>query len=153
MTQDPESERELALASELELALASELERRVDRVLKQLPPPSAPPAFAARVMRRIDALAPDAPSPAAFEWPLVWKVAFCGTGFLVVAAALLMWPLAIEYAHTAWNAPSVVLLRTAVDAVRPMVPAAVVYVTAMCAVAAATLSMLKHVALGGASQS
>jgi hypothetical protein len=129
------------------------LERRVDRALKQLPPPAAPPQFAARVMLRVQAHAMPEAQRSSFEWPLVWKVALSGAGFLVVAVALLMWPLALELARTAWHAPSVVFLRAAVSAARPMVPVALVYVTAMCVVSAAAVSMLKHVALGGAQQS
>jgi hypothetical protein len=147
MTQDPELGR-----------FDEGLERRVDRALKQLPAPIAPPQFAARVMQRVNSEAtgaaaharPEAPR-AVFEWPLGLKVAVTGGGFLVVAVALLMWPAALETARTAWHAPSVVFVRAAVSAARPMVPAALVYMTAMCAVAAAAVSMLKHVALGGAT--
>ncbi len=141
MTQDPE----------FDIDIDVELERRVDRALKQLPIPSAPAAFSARVMQRVSAHASPELPPGAFEWPLAWKVALSGAGFLVVAVALLMWPLAVEFARTAWHAPSVVLVRAAVSAARPMVPVALVYVTAMCAVSAAAVAMLKHVALGGAS--
>jgi hypothetical protein len=140
MTQDPEID-----------PIDPALERRVDRALKQLPLPAAPPQFAARVMQRLQTHAmPDVPR-AAFEWALGWKIAITGGGFLVVAVALLMWPAAVETARTAWHAPSVVFVRAAVSAVRPMVPVALVYMTAMCAVAAAAVSMLKHVALGGAT--
>lgn len=142
-----------------ELKQYDQLARQLGRALKQLPLPSAPPQFAARVMQRIDLQAagtahamPEVPR-APFEWPLAWKVALSGAGFLVVAVALLMYPLALESARSAWHAPSVVLLRAAVSAARPMVPVALVYITAMCAVAAAAVSMLRYVALGGAQQS
>jgi len=70
-------------------------------------------------------------------------------GFVLVVSALLLWPLALEFASTSWQSPVVVFLRAAVAAARPLVPIALVYVTAMCAVPAAAVSMLKHVALGG----
>lgn len=147
MTQDPELN-----------GFDEQLERRVDLALKQLPAPAAPPMFAARVMQRVNSEAagaaalamPEVPR-AIFEWPLGWKIAITGGGFLVVAVALLMWPAALETARAAWHAPSGVFVRAAVSAARPMVPAALVYLTAMCAVAAAAVSMLKHVALGGAT--
>ncbi len=144
MTQDPDRN----------LDLEGQLERRVDRALKQLPHPAAPASFAARVMRRIDvsgqSVAP-ACVPASLEWPLALKIALTGLGFVLVVSALLLWPLALEFARTSWQSPAVVLVRAAVDAARPMVPIVLVYVTAMCAASAAAVSMLKHVALGGAT--
>jgi len=150
MTQDPDRNLDLEL----------QLEQRVDRALKQLRHPAAPASFAARVMRRIDvADVADEPNgnvtparvPASPEWPLAWKIALTGMGFVLVVSALLLWPLALEFASTSWQSPVVVFLRAAVAAARPLVPIALVYVTAMCAVSAAAVSMLKHVALGGAT--
>ena len=138
MTQDPEDQLELG--------------RRVDRALKRLPYPAAPSSFAARVMSRIEIDAAPVVS-SSLEWPLFLKVALTGLSFAMVVGALLMWPLAIELAETSWNSPAVALLRGALSAARPMVPVALVYITAMCAVAAAAVSMLKHVALGGAQNS
>lgn len=147
MTQDPDRNLDLEL----------QLERRVDRALKQLPCPSAPASFAARVMRQIDLL--DAPVenaaparvPASLEWPLALKIALTGMSLALVVGAFLVWPLALEFAGTGWQSPVAVFLRAAVSAARPLVPIALVYVTAMCAVSAAAVSMLKHVALGGAT--
>lgn len=126
-----------------------ELERRVDRALKQLPVPSAPPALLSNILRAIEHDA----AAAAAEWPVALKVAFSAMGAAIVVAALLMWPLALDAARSIWYAPAVVLLRSAISTVRPMVPVALIYVTAMCVVCATAASMLKHVALGGASNS
>lgn len=129
----------------------SDLEQRVHRALTQLPTPAAPPAFAARVMSRVSAHAMPEVSPAAFEWPAALRVALTGMSFALIVGALLMWPLALEFARTAWQSPVVSLLRVAAETARPMVPAALVYITAMCVVCAAAASMLKYVALGGAT--
>ena len=133
----------------------SELERRVDRGLKPLPVPAAPPALLRNVMRaveRIDSGATlAAPRALVAEWPSALKIGMTAVGATIVVAALLMWPFALEYARTVWYSPSVVLLRAAVSTIRPMVPAGLMYVTAMCALCAAAASMLKHVALGGAT--
>jgi hypothetical protein len=138
--------------AEVELA---ELERRVDRALKQLPAPSAPPAFASAVMRRVllehAGDGPGRASLGSFEWPIALKIALTAAGFALVVGALMAWPLALEYVRTGWQSPAVVLLRAAVAAVRPLVPAVLMYVTAMCVACAAAASMLKHVALGGAT--
>ena len=131
-----------------------DLERRVDRALKRLPYPSAPASLSARVMSRIDSQAAAAPMvSASLEWPLFLKIALTGVSLVMVVGALLMWPLAIELARTSWDSPVVAVVRGALSAARPMVPIALVYITAMCAVAAAAVSMLKHVALGGAQNS
>ncbi len=134
----------------------ADLERRVDRALKQLPMPAAPPAFGARLMRRIareQAVALPGAARASFEWPVALKIAVSAVSAALVTGALMMWPLAMEFARTSWQSPVVVLLRVAAAAARPMIPVALIYVTAMCAACAAAASMLKHVALGGASQS
>lgn len=123
------------------------LERRVDRALRRLPHPAAPPLFAERVMQRIETGA------RSLEWPVALKIALTGMSLVLVTGTFLMWPLALEFARTSWQSPAVVLLRTAGGAARPMVPIALVYVTAMCAVSAAAVSMLKHVALGGVTNS
>jgi hypothetical protein len=132
-----------------------EFERRVDRALKRLPAPTAPPALLTNVMRAIDGEAAGAlaapPATFADEWPVLLKIGLSAIGAAIVMAALLAWPLALDYARTAWYSPAVVLLRTAISTIRPMVPVALMYVTAMCVVAAAAASMLKHVALGGAT--
>jgi len=135
-----------------------ELERRVDRALKQLPAPSAPPALLSNIMRAIEndaaAAAPAvARLPPAAEWPVAMRIAFSAMGAAIVVAALLLWPLALDAARSIWYAPLVVLLRSAVSTARPMVPMALIYLTAMCVVCATAASMLKHVALGGASNS
>jgi hypothetical protein len=138
MTPDP---------AEVELGEFPDLERRVDRALKQLPTPPAPPALAAAVMRRV-ALADARMS---FEWSGALKIGLSAIGASIVLVALLAWPLALDYARAVWYLPAVVLLRAAVSTIRPMVPVALMYVTAMCVVSAAAASMLKHVALGGAT--
>ena len=147
MTQDPEVNIEAGREPDFEL------ERRVDRALKQLPSPAAPAWFAARVMSRIDQQEMAVVVPASLEWPLLLKIALTGVSLAMVVGALLMWPLALEFARTSWNSPAVALARGAVNAARDLVPIALVYVTAMCAVSAAAVSMLKHVALGGAQNS
>lgn len=133
-----------------ELEQLEQLEQRVDRALKQLPKPSAPTAFASAVMHRVRR---ETPARASFEWPIALKIALTATGFAMIVGALVAWPLALEFARTSWRSPEIVLLRTAASTVRPMIPAALMYVTAMCVACAAAASMLKHVALGGASQS
>jgi hypothetical protein len=141
MTQDPE---------DIERA---ELERRVDRAVKRLPAPPAPAHFSARVMQRIQAgPLPDA-VPASFEWPVALKIAVMAVSAALIVSALVFWPLALEFARTSWQSPAALLLRDAAAAVRPMVPAALIYLTAMCVACAAAASMLKHVALGGATHS
>jgi hypothetical protein len=137
-----------------------DLERRVDRALKQLPVPSAPPALLSNVMRAIDVVhvnddvefAVAVPGVRA-EWPIAARVAFSAIGALIVIAALLLWPLALDALRSVWYSPAVVLLRAAAETVRPLMPAVLIYVTAMCVLSAAAASMLKHVALGGASKS
>jgi hypothetical protein len=129
---------------------SAELERRVGRALKQLPSPTAPPAFASAVMRRV---LNDKPSYAGFEWPLALRIALTAGGFALIVGALVAWPLALEFVRTSAQSPAIVLLLKAAAAVRPMVPAALMYVTAMCVASAAAASLLKHVALGGASNS
>ena len=141
MTREP-AEREL-----------TELERRVDRALKSLPAPAAPPAFAPALMRRVRAEQHAAESAGSVEWPVALKIAFTATGFAMVVGALVAWPWALEFARTTWQSPAVSLVIRAAAALRPMVPAALMYVTAMCVACAAAASMLKHVALGGASNS
>jgi hypothetical protein len=138
--------------------LESELEQRVDRALKRLPAPAAPPAFLSAVMRRVTEKRPsfaEAPEgkPAVFEWPVALRIALTAGGFAVIVGALVAWPLALEFARTSWQSPAIVLLVKAASAVRPMVPAALMYMTAMCVASAAAASLLKHVALGGASNS
>lgn len=133
-----------------------DLERRVDRALKRLPAPPAPPALLSNIMGAIDAgvATPEIAAPRATfgaEWPVALKVALSAIGAAIVVVALLVWPLALEAARSVWYSPAVVLLRSAASTVRPIVPMALVYVTAMCVVCAAAASMLKHVALGGAS--
>jgi hypothetical protein len=137
-----------------------DLERCVDRALKQLPTPPAPPALLSNIIRGIDAIdtndARDVAVPGAVvraEWPIAVRVAFSAIGAFIVIGALLMWPLALEAARSVWYSPAVVLLRAAAATVQPLVPAALIYVTAMCVLCAAAASMLKHVALGGASNS
>lgn len=130
-----------------------ELERRVDRALKNLPRPAAPALFAARVMSRIDAESVSPVVSTSLEWPLFLKIALTGLSLAMVVGALLAWPLALELARTSWDSPVVALMRGVLSAARPMVPIALVYITAMCAVSAAAVSMLKHVALGGATNS
>jgi len=122
------------------------LERRVDLALKQLPAPAAPPALLRNVMRAVE-------RPAAPEWPIALKIGLSAIGAAIVVVALFVWPLALDYARTVWYSPAAALLRGAVSTVRPMVPAGLMYVTAMCVVAAGAASMLKHVALGGATRS
>jgi len=130
-----------------------ELERRVDRALKQLPAPSAPPALLSNIMRAVAAgdSSAVARAPLAAEWPVALKVALSFIGASIVVAALLLWPLALDAARSIWYAPGIVLLRSVVSTARPLVPVALIYVTAMCVVCAAAASMLKHVALGGAT--
>jgi hypothetical protein len=130
---------------------ANELERRVDRALKALPAPKAPAAFASALMRRIEG--EEAQPLRLFEWPVALRIALTAGGFAVIVGALLAWPLALEFARTSWQSPAVVLVLKAAAAVRPMVPGALMYVTAMCVASAAVASLLKHVALGGASNS
>jgi len=130
-----------------------ELERRVDRALKQLPAPSAPPALLSNVMRAVAAgeSSAVARAPLAAEWPVALKVALSFIGASIVVAALLLWPFALDAARSIWYAPGIVLLRSVVSTARPLIPVALIYVTAMCVVCAAAASMLKHVALGGAT--
>lgn len=133
----------------------SELERRVDRALKRLPTPAAPATLMARVMNGVreqslgaaPALAP------ASEWPLALRIALVTVSAAMVVGALLLWPLALDWARTTWRSPAIALVRLAAGAARPMLPIALMYVAAMCAACAAAASVLKHVALGGASQS
>jgi len=129
----------------------NELERRVDRALKQLPAPKAPAGFAQALMRRIED--EDVAPRRLFEWPVALKVALTAGGFAVIVGALLAWPFALEFARTTWQSPAVVLMVKTAAALRPMVPVALMYVTAMCVASAAAASLLKHVALGGASNS
>ena len=145
MTTDP---------AEVESSEFPEFERRVDRALKQLPLPAAPPAFAAAVMRRVSLAESESPAEAplsAFEWPVALKIALTAAGFALVAGALAVWPIVLESLRSTWQSPVILLARAAADALRPMIPAALVYVTAMCAACAAAASLLKHVALGGAT--
>ncbi|TAK18656.1 MAG: hypothetical protein EPO35_01225 [Acidobacteria bacterium] len=128
----------------------AELARRVDAALKQLPAPAAPATLAARVM---GAIRDEAPARAGVEWPVAWKIALTAMAALLVAGALLAWPYALEFARTGWQSPAVVLLRATAAAARPLVPVALLYIAAMVAACAAAASMLKHVALGGASNS
>ena len=79
------------------------------------------------------------------------KIAMSAAGFALIVGALLLWPLAIDLARTSWQSPVMVVVRAAAETARPIIPAVLVYVTAMCAALAAAASMLKHVALGGAS--
>jgi hypothetical protein len=133
----------------------TELERRVDRALKALPAPGAPPALLSNVLRRVaaaDGVAAPATS-AVFEWPLALKLALSVLSAVLIISGLTLWPRALELARPGWESPVVVLLRVVVSAVRPMVPVALLYLAAMCTAAAAAVSLLKHVALGGASQS
>ena len=139
MTQDPEDNLEL--------------ERRVHRALKGLSHPAAPASFALRVMSRIDQAEMAPVVSASLEWPLFLKIALTGVSLAMVVGALLMWPFAVELVRTSWDSPVVAVMRGALSVARPMVPIALVYITAMCAVSAAAVSMLKHVALGGAQNS
>lgn len=133
----------------------SELERRVDRALKRLPTPPAPATLLARVMAGVREPSPGA-APAlvpASEWPLALRIALVAVSVAMVAGALLLWPLALDWARTTWQSPAIVLVRVAAGAARPMLPIVLMYLAAMCAACAAAASVLKHVALGGASQS
>ena len=143
--------------ADLESPEFPELERRVDRAVKRLPNPSAPPAFTSAVMRRVSEqrtfVAASAATPAVFEWPVALRIALTAGGFAVIVGAWLVWPLALEFARTTSQSPAIVLLVNAAAAARPLVPAALMYMTAMCVAAAAAASLLRHVALGGATNS
>lgn len=131
-----------------------DLERRVDRALKGLPTPLAPATLLSRVMRVVEGERADAlVVPAIGEWPVALKLTLSVLGAALIVAGVALWPSAVALTEPEWESPTVVLIRAAVVATRPWIPVVAVYLAAMCAAAAAAVSLLKHVALGGASQS
>lgn len=131
-----------------------DLERRVDRALKGLPTPLAPATLLSRVMRVVEGERADAlVVPAIGEWPVALKLALSVLGAALIVAGVVWWPSAVALTEPEWKSPTIVLMRTIAAAARPWIPVVIVYLAAMCAAAAAAVSLLRHVALGGASQS
>jgi hypothetical protein len=146
-----------------------ELERAVDRALRALPGPKAPPTLLPRVMASVRA----AQAPRArtwFTWPLGWQLASAAALVVLISGMAWLLPSAAAAIHAPISgvaSDAVARVQQAAEDARqlasatsilwrtflqPLVKVAFVLVLMMCGACAAFGTALSRVALGGASQ-